>query len=78
MITIQYAKDPVYADQEGTCVSLVVKFEEFADEMPFGATPYDPEPYGRELYNNAIAGVYGPIAPYVPPPQPEATGVQTL
>lgn len=67
MLTIQYAKDPVYVNAEGTFINLIVKFEEFADEMPFGATPTDPEEYGRELYANAKAGQYGEVAPYVPP-----------
>jgi len=37
-------------------------------------------PYGVELFNNAVAGNYGEIAPYVPPPepvQPTTTGTQT-
>lgn len=78
MITIQYAKNPVYADEQETVIQLTVKFYEFAEEMPFGATSWDPEPYGVELYNNAVAGMYGPIAPYVPPPQPVTTGTQEL
>jgi hypothetical protein len=79
MVTIQYAKDPVYANAEGTTIQLIVKFEEFNEEMPFGATPFDPMPYGVELYNNAVAGMYGPIAPYIPPPdpvQPSTSGTQ--
>jgi hypothetical protein len=85
MLTIQYAKDPVYGSTDGQHIYLTVKFYEFSEELPFGATPYDPEPYGVELYNNAIAGLYGPIAPYVPPPppipptdQPTTSGTQTL
>lgn len=78
MLTIEYAKDPVYSNQEGTDISLTVKFYEFAEEVPFGANTWDPEPYGVELYNNAVAGMYGPIAPYVPPVQPVTTGTQEL
>jgi len=58
-----------------------LKFEEFANELPFSASPNDVEPYGVELYNNAVAGDYGPVAPYVPPPepvQPVANGVQNV
>ena len=72
MLTVQYAKDPVYDNAEGTFINLIVKFEEFAEEMPFGATPNDPEEYGRELYANAKAGLYGEVAPYVPPEPPVA------
>ena len=79
MLTIEYAHSPVYDNAEGTNITLQVKFEEFAEELPFGATPYDPMPYGVELYNNALAGMYGPIAPYVPPPpQPTVEGAQSL
>jgi hypothetical protein len=67
MITIEYAKSPKYCSEDGQTISLVVKFYEFAEEMEFGATPFDPMPYGVELYNNALAGNYGSIAPYVPP-----------
>lgn len=67
MITVSYAKNPVYATEDGSCIQLTVKFVEFSDEMMFGATPYDPMDYGRDLFNRAIAGEFGPIAPYVPP-----------
>lgn len=82
MFTIEWAKDPVYASQESTTINLMVKFVEMAEVLPFTAAPHDSMPYGVELYNNAVAGMYGPIAPYTPPApapgQPEASGVQTL
>lgn len=81
MITIEYAKNPVYSSADGLVINLIVKFYEFAEEIEFGATPFDPMPYGVELYNNAVAGLYGPIAPFVPPPEPEqpsSSGTQTL
>ena len=81
MLTIEYARDPVYSDATNDTIFLIVKFYEMADELPFGATPFDPEPYGRELYYNAQAGMYGPVGPYVPdvdPPQPITEGAQTL
>jgi hypothetical protein len=68
MLTIESATNPIYANEEGTAVELQVKFEEFNEILPFGATSYDPLPYGVELYNRALAGEFGPIAPYVPPP----------
>ena len=80
MVTIESATNPVYATSDGTCITLQVKFEEFAEAMPFGATPYDPMPYGVELYNRAIAGEFGAIAPYTGPEleQPTTQGAQTL
>lgn len=72
MLTIEYAKDCVWDNEEHTAISMIVKFEEIPEEMPFLATPYDPMPYGVELFNNAVAGDYGTIAPYVPPTPPTA------
>jgi hypothetical protein len=70
MFTLEYAKDPVYGDATENNIQLIVKWEEFAEEMPFGATTYDPEAYGRDLYARAKAGEFGEVAPYVPPPEP--------
>lgn len=81
MLTIQYAKNPIYSSEDNQTISLSVKFYEFAEEMSFGATPFDPMPYGVELYNRAVAGEFGPIAPFVQPvglEQPQTSGMQTL
>lgn len=83
MLTLQYAKDPIYGDTTGNCIVLTVKWEEFNEEMPFGATTYDSEQYGRDLYYRAYAGEFGEIAPFVDPmvatqPQPQTTGSQDL
>lgn len=79
MLTIQYAKNCVWDNAEHTAINMIVKFEEIAEELPFLATPYDPMPYGVELFNNAVNGDYGTIDPYVPPPvteQPVTQGTQ--
>jgi hypothetical protein len=65
MFTLQYAKDPVYNNEEGTSILLIIKWEEFVEEMPFNATSYDPEPHGVDLYNRAKAGEFGSVAPFV-------------
>ena len=70
MLTIEYAKDPVWNNEEHTAIALIVKFLEIPEELPFTASSYDPMPYGVELFNNAVAGDYGIVAPYVPPPEP--------
>jgi len=67
-MNIEYAKNPIWNDSENQSILLTVKFSEFNDELPFTATPYDDMPYGVELFDNAVAGVYGEISPYVPPP----------
>lgn len=82
MLTLEYANTPVYGNAEGTNIQLIVKWEEFNEEMPFGATSYDPMPHGVALYNRAKAGEFGAIAPYVAQPvaedQPVTTGSQDL
>ena len=70
MFTLEYAKDPVWNNSEKTFILLTVKWEEFQEEMPFGAASYDPEPYGVDLYNRAKAGEFGVVAPYVAPIEP--------
>jgi hypothetical protein len=67
MFTLKYAKDPVWNNEEGTNIHLTVKWEEFNEEMPFGATSYDPEPWGVDLFNRAVAGEFGEVAPFVAP-----------
>jgi hypothetical protein len=66
MFTLEYAKDPVYLNAEGTFINLIVKFAEFNEELPFGATPDDCEAHGREIFARAKAGEFGEVAPYVP------------
>ena len=58
MLTIESATNPVYSNAEGTNITLQVKFKEFDEVMPFGATPFDPMPYGVDLFNRAIAGEF--------------------
>jgi len=66
MFTLEYAKNPVYENEQGTFINLIVKWEEFAEEMPFGASPNDCEEHGRDLFARAKAGEFGEVAPYVP------------
>jgi len=67
MFTFEYAKDPIYADNTGNAIFLFVKWAEFNEEHPFNATNYDTEQHGVDLYNRAVAGEFGVVAPYVPP-----------
>ena len=70
MLTLQYAKDPIWNNAENTSIHLTVKWEEFVEELPFGATSFDPEDYGIDLFNRAKAGEFGTVAPYVEPIKP--------
>lgn len=66
MPTVQNVIEPKFANAEGTSIDCRVKFIELPDYVPFGATPFDPEPYGVQIYSDLIAGIYGPVAPYTP------------
>lgn len=50
-----------WANADRTAVNMVV------DGHPFTATSYDVEAHGRELFQRAVDGEYGPIADYEPP-----------
>ena len=82
MLTLQYAKNPVYADAAGNAINLIVKLEELLEEMPFTATSYDVEKHGQDWYCQAQAGDFGPVSPYVEPTvtttQTVSSGTQTL
>ena len=83
MVTLEYAKDPVWGDETGNNITLVVKWVEFNEEHRFAATSFDPMPHGVDLYNRAKAGEFGEILPWVDPnvatqSQPQTTGAQTL
>lgn len=68
--TVEDAKNPRYNNQMRNSISMDVKFKEFDDWLPFNAVPTDPEPWGRELFADAEAGKYGPVAPPPPPAPP--------
>lgn len=76
---VQYAKNPIWANEQKTAINLTVKFEVFSDEVPFTAVPDDVEQHGRELFASAIAGTFGEIAEMptkeVPP---DITGEEAL
>lgn len=41
--------------------------------ITFTASPDDVMDYGPAIYQNALDGAYGPIAPYVEPPSPKVS-----
>lgn len=76
MLTIVSAHSPVYSVPDHSQVSLKVKFAEFDEELPFNATSHDPMPYGVELFNRAMDGEFGQIAPFEAPKSPVVDGLQ--
>jgi hypothetical protein len=73
MFTIQYVKNLTWENAEHTVFSCVVKYEEFTEELPSGVNAVDPYPHIHEIWTKGIAGNYGQIAEYVPPPLPPVT-----
>ena len=70
MFTLEYAKNPIFNSEDGQQINLIVKWNEFVEEMPFNATSFDPEPWGVDLWNRALAGEFGEISPFVKPIRP--------
>lgn len=74
---LEYAKNPVWANAEHTMIDLIVKFKHINQELAFTAVPDDSEAHGREIFADAVAGEYGPVAEYVPEPIPEPESLPT-
>lgn len=69
---LEYAKNPCWSDANYTMIDLVIKWDEFPDELPFTANKNDCEEHGRLIFNAAMNGEYGPISEYIPPSLPES------
>ena len=87
MFTVEYVKDLQWDNAEHTSFSCVVKYAEFNEEHPTGVNGTDHYAHIQEIWTKGIAGDYGVIAEYVPPPppiakpdeeQPSTEGTQTL
>lgn len=66
--TINSVRNPIWVNYAQTLIDVEVDFDELDEEyVPFTASANDVEPHGILIYNNAIAGLYGPIADFVPP-----------
>ena len=81
-ITIQFngatligARNPVWANEEKTLISLECKFSHYESMgltendgyYGFTADPNDPELHGRQIFEKAKAGDYGTVGDYVEP-----------
>jgi len=76
--TINSVRNLQWANKEHTMIDMEVDFDELDEEyVPFTAVETgDPEPHTAVLWANAIAGVYGPIAEWIPPE--DVTGVHAM
>lgn len=77
--TLVSLTNPRWADAEHTRIECDIVTSQFPGELlPFTANPHDVEPHGRGIFEDIVAGKYGPIAEYVapepqepPPPLPQ-------
>lgn len=64
--------NPRWADEAHTMIDCEITTSQFGEEvLPFTANMNDVEAHGRKIFADIVAGTYGPIAEYVPPPEPE-------
>ena len=71
-----HVKNCMWANSEQTIINCDVNFEHLEEEfVPFSATANTKEPHVLEIFNRALSGDFGVVAPYVPPPPPT---VETL
>ncbi len=74
--------NPRWSNEEQTRIDCEITTSQFGDEvLPFTADKFDVAPHGRAIFQDLVDGKYGPVAEYVPPPepvQPVVEGAQTL
>ena len=90
MITYTTVKNLAWCNAENTFFNCDVFFEHINEEVPFGCAQAEVAvyPHVASLWERAMAGEFGAIAEYVPPPetevgvatqdQPTTQGAQTL
>lgn len=71
MIQVLEIKNCKWADAEHTKIDCDAKFSHYPNQfMPFTAVETGDETHSHEVFANAIAGRYGVISEYSPPPAP--------
>ena len=65
------ATSPVWQNAEHSMITLMVKFDNLPEAVPFAASPDDLEEHGQALFAQAVAGAFGEIEDYVPPTELE-------
>jgi hypothetical protein len=71
-------KNACWINAERTLINCEITTSQFGDEiLPFTANPNDCEAHGRAIFADIIAGKYGEIAEYVPPPVEVLTDSET-
>lgn len=65
--------NPRYVNPSNTAILCTVQFAHIAGPVPFIATNDDPEPHGKQIFADCVAGKYGPVGAYVAPSAPPPT-----
>jgi hypothetical protein len=62
--------NPVWADSEHSAINCIVDFtNDGVGTVPFTANPLDTSnPSSKQIFDECVAGDYGTVAEYVPPP----------
>ena len=65
--------NPIWADAEHSAINCIVDFTaDGLGTVPFTANPLDTgNPSSKQIFDECVAGNYGMVAEYVPPPVPE-------
>lgn len=64
--------NPRWANADQTQIDCEITTSQFDNEvLPFTANANDVEAHGRAIFADIVAGKYGSIAEYIPPPEPE-------
>jgi len=63
-------KNPIWSNIEHTAIDCEVDFDDLQEDfVPFTANPLDTSnPSSKQIFDECVAGDYGPVAEYVPPP----------
>jgi hypothetical protein len=62
--------NPRWSNEDRTTIDCEVTTSQFGEEiLPFTADKNDCEAHGRAIFADIVAGKYGEIAEYVPPPK---------
>jgi len=62
--------NPRWGDAEHTELIVDVNFNHLPEDLvPFNAAPHDNTEHGPKIYADVMAGMYGPIADFVPEPE---------
>lgn len=72
--TLTSLTNPIWANAEHTAIDCLITTSQFGVEvLPFTADQNDAAEFGRTIFADLVAGKYGEINEYVPPPAIKVT-----